>query len=221
MKDQLMNNQSLSSALTSSFSYRILYKRVKYPRITIKPNLEILISVPFFFTLIEVYSLIDRHQDWINKTLIKLIREDSFLELQKHKSDEILFFGDWVSLSSLSANPKSYLKNQLQKYLFSQVAYYSRRMGLKFEEIRVTNALSRFGSCTHDNRLFFSFMLVFAPKDLITYVVIHELAHIPHKNHSKAFWNLVQFYCPNYKFLRISLQKRARIYPELIHRLES
>lgn len=215
-----MEHQSLNGTLASHPSYQVLYKRVKYPRITIKPNFQVLISVPLFFTPLEAQELIDKHQDWINKSLIKLAQDHFLQDLQGHDG-EILFFGEWISLSSLPSNPKAYLKAQLQEDLFAQVRHYSKLMGLEFTEIKITNALSRFGSCTYDHRLLFSFMLIFAPRKLIAYVVVHELAHIRHKNHSKAFWDLVERYCPSCKSLRASLRKKARIYPELIQRLSS
>lgn len=213
-----MNDQLSNSTLPPHPPYQILYKRVKYPRITVKPNLEVLISVPLFFTPLAIQELIHKHQDWISKTLIKFAQDHYLQELQGHDG-EILLFGDWISLSSLPSNPKLYLRVQLQEYIFPQVMHYSNLMGLEFAEVKITNALSRFGSCTYDHRLLFSFMLVFAPKELIIYVIIHELAHISHKNHSKAFWDLVKSYCPQYKSLRASLRKKSRIYPNLIQRL--
>lgn len=229
--------------------YQILYKRVKYPSITIKPDSKICLRVPLFFTPLEVQALIERYQDWINQALAKFAHQAILLnqEIQEHDG-EILLFGEWMPLSSLPLSPSSsslsssfssssllsssllssslphglkpYLKARLQEYLFPQVAHYSKLMGVEFVEIRITNALSRFGSCTYDNRLFFSLMLVFAPHELITYVVIHELAHIRHKNHSKSFWEFVERFCPDCKALRASLRKKARIYPKLMELLK-
>ena len=92
-------------------------------------------------------------------------------------------------------------------------------MELPYTALKITNATSRFGSCTYDNRLFFSLMLGFARKELIDYVIIHELAHIRHKNHSPAFWQLVEQHCKDSKALRATLRQEARIYPLLLQRL--
>ena len=55
------------------------------------------------------------------------------------------------------------------------------------------------GSCNFKNGLNFNILLMKFPLEIMQYVVIHELSHIKHKNHSKNFWNLVEKYCPNYK----------------------
>ncbi|PKN82576.1 MAG: M48 family peptidase, partial [Deltaproteobacteria bacterium HGW-Deltaproteobacteria-1] len=57
--------------------------------------------------------------------------------------------------------------------------------------IRITSARSRWGSCSEDNSLAFSFRLMMAPPQVIDYVVVHELMHIREKNHSSKFWRLV------------------------------
>lgn len=154
--------------------------------------------------------------------------------LQAH-SDEILIFGSWQRLSSLTSfyshaqslltlspqNLKAPLKSILLDYICSRAPQIAAAMGVQYQSIKITNALTRFGSCTYDNRLFFSFMLIFAPKELIDYVIIHELAHIRYKNHSQDFWDFMQRYCPNAKTHRAQLRKHARFYPALLQRLSS
>ena len=62
---------------------------------------------------------------------------------------------------------------------------------------------SRWGSCQSKTRvLTFNLMLAYKPQECVEYVIIHELAHIVHPNHSKDFWNLVAQYCPDYRRLR-------------------
>lgn len=222
-------------------SLQILYKQVKHPRITIKPDLRIFVGVPLSFSPLDAQDFIHQHQAWIDMTLAKLTKHADSLskEMQDHKG-EILFFGVWTPLATLldcapptltshTATPpspstsrwiKSHLKAQLQAYIFPQATHYAQLMGVKFTELRITNALSRFGSCTHNNRLFFSLMLVFASRELIDYVIIHELAHIRHKNHSKAFWDFVQAHCTHHKYKRIALRQKAKIYPLLLQQLE-
>ena len=63
------------------------------------------------------------------------------------------------------------------------------------------------GSCNYKNGLNFNILLMKFPIEVMEYVIIHELSHIKHKNHSKDFWNLVSFYCPNYKEVEKSFKK--------------
>ena len=58
---------------------------------------------------------------------------------------------------------------------------------------------SKWGSCSVKNSLIFNYYLAKLPEDIIEYVVVHELAHIKHKNHQKEFWDLVSKFIPDYK----------------------
>ncbi len=77
--------------------------------------------------------------------------------------------------------------------------HYRRQLEFPPVEVRITGAQNRYGSCSADNRLSFSWRLVMAPYPVIDYVIIHELAHIKHKNHSKRFWGFVENMDPDYK----------------------
>lgn len=198
--------------------YRVIYKRVKYPRISIKADLSMIVSVPPHFPLLEIQAFISRHKEWIIKTTHKLKSRHLSLEheLSSHK-DEILLFGIWQKVEPPPS--KAMLKASLQAYIAPRLEYFATLMNLTHQGFTITNAQSRFGSCTYDNRLFFSLMLIFASKELIDYVIVHELAHIVHKNHSKAFWELLERYCPHCKDKRRILRHEARLYPEILKRL--
>ena len=80
-----------------------------------------------------------------------------------------------------------------------RVSHYAKLMGLIPAGITITGAEKRFGSCSAKNRLCFSWHLMRYPEAAIDYVVVHELAHIPHKNHGKAFYALIETVLPDYK----------------------
>ena len=87
------------------------------------------------------------------------------------------------------------------------MAYYSERMGLYPTQVRITGARTRFGSCSSQGHICFSWRLMQYPPEAIDYVVVHELAHIIHKNHGPDFWALVGQYMPDYKRRRALLRK--------------
>ncbi len=227
-------------ALKDSYPFaraiHIQHKAIKYPRLIIKADLSLFVRVPLRFPMQELQAFIRKHHKWIESTLLKLHDCNAHTQsiLQAH-SDEILIFGSWQRLSSLTSfyshaqspltlspqNLKAPLKSILLDYICSRAPQIAAAMGVQYQSIKITNALTRFGSCTYDNRLFFSFMLIFAPKELIDYVIIHELAHIRYKNHSQDFWDFVQRYCPNAKTHRAQLRKHAKFYPALLQRLSS
>ena len=72
-------------------------------------------------------------------------------------------------------------------------------MGLTPTSVKITSAKTRFGSCSSKNALCFSLYLCLYPSEAIDYVVVHELAHIKHKNHSREFYDFVASVMPDYK----------------------
>ncbi len=85
-----------------------------------------------------------------------------------------------------------------KEYLPMRVDYWSGIMGLTPAGLKITSARTRFGSCSGKNSLCFSWRLMQYPREAIDYVVVHELAHIRHKNHSRAFYQEVARYLPDY-----------------------
>ncbi len=90
----------------------------------------------------------------------------------------------------------------------SRVQYYSRRMGVTVGRITIRNQKTRWGSCSAKGNLNFNYQLYYLPEELLDYVVVHELAHRRYMNHSEAFWNEVEKYCPSYRQCR----ERLKIY---------
>lgn len=91
--------------------------------------------------------------------------------------------------------------------LTDKLDHYSRIMGVRPEAIHITSAKTRWGSCTSNRTINFSYRLIFAPDELIDYVVIHELAHLYEMNHSREFWAVVGKFLPDYKIRRKKLKE--------------
>lgn len=88
-----------------------------------------------------------------------------------------------------------------------KVAYYAQLMGVQPTGLKITSARTRFGSCSGKNSLCFSWRLMEYPEAAVDYVVVHELAHITHKNHGPRFWALVERYMPDYRARRALLRE--------------
>ena len=91
------------------------------------------------------------------------------------------------------------LKALAKRILPQKVEYYAKIMGVKPKSVKITSAHSRFGSCSGDNAICFSYILMRYPEEAIDYVVVHELAHIRHHNHSRSFYAFVGKFLPDYK----------------------
>ena len=88
-----------------------------------------------------------------------------------------------------------------------KIAHYAALMGVQPTRITITGARTRFGSCSSKGRLCFSWRLMQYPPEAVDYVVVHELAHLAYRNHSPAFYALIERYLPDYKARRKLLRE--------------
>ena len=84
-------------------------------------------------------------------------------------------------------------------------------MNLKPRKVSFRKAKTRWGSCSDVNNISLNIALTALPQTLSDYIIIHELAHIKHKNHSKDFWNLVAQYYPDHKEARRRLKDYSTV----------
>ncbi|WP_250459263.1 M48 family metallopeptidase [Microbulbifer litoralis] len=86
--------------------------------------------------------------------------------------------------------------------LADKSAYYADRLGLPFSSVRVRRTKSKWGHCTIRGELQYNWLVCLAPEPVVDYLVAHEVCHLRHHNHSRAFWQLVESVCPRYRELR-------------------
>jgi hypothetical protein len=96
---------------------------------------------------------------------------------------------------SITSWLKAQARTQVHKFVVEQQTLH----GFSFNEIRIKDTKSRWGSCSSKNNLNFNWRLILAPERVLNYVVIHETAHLLHLDHSDKFWNTVSSRCPEYK----------------------
>ena len=91
------------------------------------------------------------------------------------------------------------LINFSRSTLSKRVAPFAEKVGRDISRVSVRDTRSRWGSCSSNGRLSFSWRLIFAPPDVLDYVSAHEVAHLVHRDHSDRFWRLVQDLMPTYR----------------------
>lgn len=91
----------------------------------------------------------------------------------------------------------------------SRVAYFHKVTGGVYHTITIRDQKTRWGSCSSRGTLSFNYRLIFAPPVILDYVVVHELCHLTHMNHSKDFWNMVGSVMPEYKQYRQWLKEHG------------
>lgn len=174
--------------------YRIIESFRKTIAIQVDENGDVLIRVPLGYPKSKIEQFVQKNIVWIEKSVIK----------QKQNLNNRL---------ELSDEDVNQLKRYAEKIIPPKVDYYSGLMSVKPRGMKITSAKKRFGSCSVDNSLCFSYMLMLYPEEAIDYVIVHELAHIVHHNHSEDFYNLVLRFMPDYKN-REKLLKSKQCIPE-------
>lgn len=186
MKFELeINSNKIEVELITKKSIKHCYLRVlKYNYIQIKANLN--------FTIKDARALIKKKELWLEKNILRL--ENSSL-----LKDEFYFLGNIETIFEVDFNLVEYYSKTAKEIIPEIVEEFSNKMKLFPKALKFRNNKSRWGSCSYKNVINLNINLMRFPKEVIEYIVIHELAHIKHKNHSKRFWNEVELFCPLYK----------------------
>ena len=108
--------------------------------------------------------------------------------------DAVIVSGDEAHLGRRLTD---WLKAEAKRDLFAASEFYARAMEVKFHRLSVRDQKSRWGSCSSDGTLSYSWRLILAPSFVLDYVAAHEVAHLKHMNHGRGFWRLVLTHCPN------------------------
>lgn len=99
------------------------------------------------------------------------------------------------------------LRKEAKKYLPKRIDILAKQFGLGFNKLRFTHASSRWGSCSSSQTISLNIALMNLPFEIIDYVIVHELSHTIHMNHSKDFWKFVHSMDNNYQKHRNELKK--------------
>lgn len=189
--------------------------------IQIKPDGSVLVKAPVFMSTSAIHKFIEERQDWLDKHRKKILDRPKASKKIYKNGEHFMYLGNTVNLKIenvptirtqgntllfpefLSFRIETELNNwfikQAREVITERVKANAATMNTSYKSIAFSDTTSKWGSCTHDNRLQFCWRLIMAPLLVINYVVIHELAHTTHKNHSEDFWRKVRAYNPSYK----------------------
>ncbi len=210
-------------------------KRRKTISLYIKEDGRIFIYAPYRTPKWEIERFIKEKRSWIVKKMSEKERsikeaEKAFIpgekflylgesypleieESSKRKVPLKLSFGKFVLDKDHIEEAKDlfiqWYKKEAKARIIERIDFYSNRLQLFSKGIRITSAKYRWGSCSRDNRLSFSWRIIMASLSIIDYILIHELVHIKEKNHSKRFWNYLESILPDYRKHRLWLKKNG------------
>lgn len=198
-----------------SFPYQIrTSKRSRNLRISIKNGHEVILTKPWFIPETIALSFLYQKKDWI----------ESNLNLSPQKNQDYLYYlGQKYHLNysvgklNLAFTPNRFLnisayskeaaerslelklKRDFKIQIKTTVSYFSEKMNLEYNQIRIKSQSTRWGSCSSQKNLNFNWKLIMAPNEVLSYVVIHELAHLKYLDHSQHFWLFVEKFDPDYR----------------------
>lgn len=216
--------------MATNKSYKVIRSKRRTIALAVTADASLIVRAPMNTPLSYIERLVESKIDWIRRAVVRVssrprpiahdyIDGESFLYLGKSYKLRVVKNSekklDFRSEFLLSSKEKwharelltAWYKKEAKKKLCERVEWCSRRAGISYKSIKITTANKRWGSCSTSGNLNFSWRLIMAPLLVVDYVVVHELAHIEHKNHSKAFWNSVKVMYPNYEKAQRWLQQ--------------
>lgn len=145
------------------------------------------VSGESFMYLGRNYSLQILVDDYIKKPEVKLYQSKFYVTLSK-KDDETIH----------KAMEEWYRKKTKEK-VEERIKYYQRYFSINPSAVKVKEQQKRWGSCTVKNELLFNWRCVMARAHALDYIIVHEMCHMYHKDHSKEFWELLNNIMPDYE----------------------
>ncbi|GAA7479626.1 M48 family metallopeptidase [Helicobacter pylori] len=193
-------------------------EKIKTLSLNITLSLEVILKMPDSCSQARASTFLKEQEAWLKKTFLSMQEKHSLLRANLEKyQNKILIFDEIKNANDYTLTD---LKKILKTYLEQQLPLIAQKMQTSYTRFSIRNNAKVLGSCSYHNRLSFALLLVCAQKEAIDYVIIHELAHTIHKNHSKNFWRCVQIFCPNYRTLRDHLKQNIIFYAQLLKTLQ-
>lgn len=165
-----------------STEYTLIRSSRRTLALEITAALQVVVRAPQHMSAQRIERFVREHEEWIA----------AHMAIQQRRQAA-------AAARQVTPEQEAALRRQAAEVIPARVAHYGALMGLTPTGIRITSARKRFGSCSSKNSLCFSWRLMQYPPEAIDYVVVHELAHIRHHDHSRAFYALIEQYMPDHR----------------------
>ena len=209
---------------------KIIRSKRKTLSLTINENAELVVRAPKRLSIEKIQDFINEKENWINrkKRLIenqikdvtsnhnKLLYLGNLfpINVEQNASKELFFTGEEfiansIEPDSLSLSIKKWYKNKFKEIALPRVAYFANKHNLMVNQVRIKNQKTMWGSCSSKNNINLNYLLLMAPMGVIDYVIVHELVHTIHRNHSTDFWDSVESIMPEFQEHKRWLKKNG------------
>jgi len=212
----------------AELTYQIRFSRkAKYLQLRITSSGQLELIIPKRYSIKDGEKFIHDKIGWIKKYQKSLVllpdKKDFFLFGDKIKIEQVfnffltkhnisfknnILFVESPADSRISKEDihHFYLKKIAKKYFSERVKYFAQKYGFIYKTVKIRGQKTRWGSCSSKGSLSFNYKLIQFRKEVIDYVIIHELCHTKELNHSPKFWKLVAKYIPDFKILKKELK---------------
>lgn len=200
------------------YKVEIIRKNNKNTYIRVKPDLTIYVTTNYFVTKKQIEYLLNQNIDYLKKMIDKSV-------INQEKQNKFYYLGNEYQVIYMDTNTEIYqdkifTKNEetLNKWLKKEITnLYKERVdylydvfqeNIPYPKIKFRKMKTRWGVCNkRDLSITLNTELIKYDIECLDYVIIHELTHFIHFNHSQSFWNVVEKYYPNYKKIRKKLKE--------------
>jgi len=171
------------------------------------------LTLPTRASIREAEGFAERQEGWLRAQISKLPETSVLLdggclpfrgvdlEIASTTGRSIRMEGDKILVGGKhsGARLQAFVKTEARNALYPAVEKYAAKINRPFNRISLRDTRSRWGSCSAEGNLMFSWRLIMAPPIVLDYVAAHEVAHLAEMNHSAAFWDVVKTLMPDYQ----------------------
>jgi len=239
-----MKNIEQQSQWPPAYQVR-MSERSRHVYIKVTPEDGLLVILPTKRRHPKIEQILNEKRAWIEKHLAKLSEErlskqdvslpsqlnllavneiwpietlpgQTKLRLISQAHQSLILMGQVEDLSRCKHVLQAWLKDHAKRHLIPMFSTISQEIGLPFSKVSIRAQKTRWGSCSSAGSVTLNYKLLFLPPEIARHIMIHELCHTVHMNHSKRFWSLVARFDPNWKINSRESRQANKYMPNIL-----
>lgn len=215
--------------------------RAKHVKLSFSATNGLEVTVPKRFSLKHLPAIIEEHKDWIlkqkhaqaprpalvrpqdihflafnQKLSVHYFQNQKQPRVKQFSKDGIILSGDIEDIEVCREKLNAWVRRQAKLLLIPYFKELASQLLLPYSDVTIRAQSTLWGSCSHDKSIRLNYKLLFLPEELMRHIMIHELCHTRHMNHSEKFWHLVSLYDENWEVNRRSMRSADKYMPAWI-----